>query len=183
MKTDRKKKQAMARNAELLRKYPFLKPVLADESDYDGTWTMLDFVCLGWQGIFLEACDEISSCLEKAGIDPSGARFYDVKEKYGMLRADFSPCVDGITEILSRLEERSLLYCPSCGKPTKYVTKGYVWYLCEDCAKKAKLDKEPLTAADIPYYTIYESGGNGDAKAKKTRKPAYYQREFEKQWI
>lgn len=183
MDTDENKEQTRARNAELLRKYPFLKPVIADGSDYDGSWTMLDFVCLGWQGIFLEACDEISSYLEKAGIDPSEAHFYDAKEKYGILRVEFSPYDAGIAEILSRLEERSLLYCPSCGKPTKYVTKGIVLYVCEDCAKKVKLDKEPLTAADIPYYTIYESGGNGDAKAKKTRKPAYYQREFEKQWI
>lgn len=184
MEEEKTKEQRIADNAKLLERYPILRPPFPEgDEGYEGDWTMLDLVCLGWQKIFLEACDEIMEHLKEDGTNIKDAHFYDVKEKYGILRAEFYPSDDEIDEIVSRLEERSMLFCPSCGKPTKYVTKGYVLYVCEDCAKEVKMEKQPLTAADIPYYTIYESGGNGDAEAKKTRKPAYYQREFEKQWI
>lgn len=50
-----------------------------------------------------------------------------------------------------------MCYCINCGKPVRYVTRGWVSYICEECAKK-ELSKEALSEyrvrlRDIPQWS------------------------------
>ena len=31
-------------------------------------------------------------------------------------------------------------YCIHCGKPTKWVTRGWITYICDECAHKTRRD-------------------------------------------
>jgi len=161
-------------NKKITEKYPFLKP---RSEDYDYTWTELDLVCLGWQGIFLEACDLILQHLKEVNVDPEEFEFFDIKEKYGELRISTGGyCDKEIDRIISDLEVRSLLYCPSCGKPSKCVSKGYILFLCPECAAQCKLSYDWLTNKDRPIIKEY----NNDGTFKE--KPTKYDAEFLAQW-
>ena len=185
---DESKKQRaeeIKRNKELLKKYPILKPRLVNANDvgakYDYSYTELDFVCIGWQKMFLETCDEIMAHIKEIGMDPKEFWFYDIKEKWGQLRISVGGYSDeAIDDILNRCEIRSMLYCPHCGKPTKYVTSGYVLYLCPDCVKEARLNGELLTEKDVPYYTEYRYDDKGNYT--KEIKRSAYDAQFRAQW-
>lgn len=176
--------EAIEKNKALLREYPFLKPYGADtweDDPYDYSWTMLDLVCLGWQKMFLEYCSKIKEELTKANVPLDQFYFCDIKEKWGSLRVSVGgPCPDEVDKLVEAMETDSLLYCPSCGKPSKVVTSGYILYICEDCAKEAKLNHRPLTAEDIPYYTYYKTDENGNET--KERREVPHRELFLAQW-
>lgn len=170
----------IAKNKALVGEYPFLKPAFMDEEmekEYDYSWTEADLVCTGWRAMFMDLCEEIKRHLVEKGVDPSEFHFYDIKEKWGLLRLEACGYVDAeIDEMLSDAEFRSLLFCPSCGKPSKYVTRGYVLYVCPDCLAQSNLVGYPLTEDDVPYTTIY--GENNE----KTIKRSKYDDQFRAQW-
>lgn len=176
---DDKQKQ-IAENKALIEKYPFLKPQFCDEKfekEYDYSWTELDFVCIGWHKMFLELCEDIKQHLLAKNVPLTDFHFADIKEKWGTLRIEAYGAVDDeLYDMLYEAEIRSMLFCPHCGKPTKYVTKGYVLYMCPECVKKSKLNGELLTENDVPYTTIY--GDNNE----KTIKRSKYDAEFRAQW-
>jgi len=58
-----------------------------------------------------------------------------IKEKYGTLRL-YASATEEIENVLSKYEYLSRFYCINCGKPTKYITHGWIEYLCEDCFRK-----------------------------------------------
>lgn len=179
----KEKRQIIEKNKELLKRYPILTPSVYFHGgmDYDYTYTELDFVCIGWQKMFLEMCDEIQSHLKEVGVPFQEFWFYDIKEKWGGLRVQAGGYSDdAIESLLSDAETRSLLFCPHCGKPTKYVTHGYVLYLCEDCFKEAKLNGEPLTADDAPVFREWSYDKEG--KVTTSVKPSRYDADFRSQW-
>ena len=175
------KADKIAQNKALLEKYPILKPYYTTRPDadpYDYELTDLDCVYEGWKGIFLEACDEIMAHLKEIGEDLKKFHFFDIKEKYGSLRVDTAGYSDKvIDDILWNLEQRSMLYCPNCGAPSKCVTQGYVLYLCPECAKKSELKFDWLTKDDVPVVTVY----NFETK-EKTTKASKYDAQFRLQW-
>ena len=61
-------------------------------------------------------------------------RWNDIKEKWGGLRL-YASATSEIEHVLEKYELLSIGYCERCGKPARYVTHGYVEYLCEDCFK------------------------------------------------
>jgi hypothetical protein len=168
-------------NKALLERYPILKPYYTTRSDtdpYDYELTDLDCVYEGWKGIFLEACDEIMAHLKEIGEDPKEFHFFDIKEKYGSLRVNTAGYSDNvINDILWNLEQRSMLYCPNCGAPSKCVTQGYVLYLCPECAKKSELKFDWLTKDDVPVISEYNLKTGLTAK-----KPSKYDEQFRLQW-
>ena len=172
------KERTPSENKALVKEYPFLRPNIPEE-EYDWSWTMLDLVCVGWQRLFLDVCAEIKQHMldEKMPLDE--AYFWDIKEKYGTLRTEFAGGDAAISDMLMDLEIRSMLVCPQCGKRTKYISRGYILYLCPDCAKEVHMDCDVLTPNDIPVLHKYIRDENG----KTTELKEYpHKEEFEAQW-
>lgn len=130
-----------ARNKKLIKNYPFLmvRNVWTGEpgeNPYQFTW--LDQLPDGWRKAFgLNLCEELKQELLKYNY-LDDYRLCQVKQKYGTLRwyDNGFPSGSAIPEIINKYEDFSMCYCPVCGKPTKYYTKGWISYLCEDCTKK-----------------------------------------------
>ena len=178
------KTEQIEKNKALLQEYPFLKPYGADrweDDPYDYSWTMLDLVCLGWQKMFLEYCGKIKEKLIEANIPLDHFYFSEIKEKWGNLNVyPGGEYTKEVGDLVQTMETDSLLYCPSCGKPSKEITQGYILYVCEDCAKESKMKHRPLTADDIPYYTYYIKDENGNEK--KERRDVPHREIFLSQW-
>lgn len=154
------------KNKQLIKEHPVLRPfplVLAELGDksqttvdflrtYDYSYTTLDDFLPGWQKLGLQMATELEEYLNKVG-HLKEYYLFDVKEKWGMLRITEGGYSDDETQrIVEDYEIRSLLFCPYCGKPTKYITSGYILYLCDDCIKKPELGLtyRKLTPEDRP---------------------------------
>ena len=119
--------------------------------------TKLDLMPHGWRKAFGEQmCEEIKQALLKNGRKSLYSYVIsDIKEKYGSLRwYDYSAPKE-VHDIIDKYECQSMCYCINCGKPVRYITKGWIEYLCEDCAKKTikpeYLDECRVTEEDIPH--------------------------------
>jgi hypothetical protein len=145
-------------NKKLCAKYPFLAwygdPLYTGyteegEPDYSFTWE--DELPEGWRKAFCpKMWDELKEILEKHNyLDKF--RFVQIKEKWGALRIydNGAPeeVYDEIEDWEAKYEKLSEEVCINCGKPSKYVTLGWITFVCEDCAKESKscvIDKEDL---------------------------------------
>lgn len=156
--------------------------------------TKLDWMPDGWRKVFGEQmCEEIKQelirCSKIMNVNKSillnSYNITDIKEKYGTLRwyDTGEPIMGKINEIVDKYERLSMCYCINCGKPVRYRTKGWIEYLCEDCAKKTikseYLDECRLTEKDIPRYYTYDSDGNREADYKVILDPNV---DFKKLW-
>lgn len=186
MTQEEKTKELIELNRPLIEAHPFLVPLWAREpdSDYDGSFTIKDLAPKGWGDLIVDMCSEIEAYAKESGLDVTQMGVYDIKEKYGELRIEAGgPQFDAkCQDIVDSYCEKSLLVCPSCGKPTKYITSGYVLYLCPECAKQTKLPSRPLTAEDVPYYTYYEYDEETHDQTKKYTRPTHHDAVFRAQW-
>lgn len=149
---------SIQKNKELTIKYPFLIPrnVFSDEvfENYNYAYTLLNSMPIGWLNTFGEPmCEEIKNELIKIN-KLNDFRIEDIKEKYGTLRIETNFTTEGLEKIFKKYEELSMLTCIHCGRPTKYITKDWINYICEECAKK-HTSCEKLTSNDIPSYVTY----------------------------
>ena len=149
------KEEEIKKNRELVEKYPFLlfdyDPLWAmkfpEESIYDRTW--LDDIDNGWRKAFGEDfCNELFDALINADY-LDDFHFLQIKEKFGALRLYFNgwPATehgDKIIEVVSKYEELSKYICGYCGKPARYITKGWIYPLCEDCIKEVNGGYVPI---------------------------------------
>ena len=132
------------KNYFFCKKYPFwkLKNVWTNEfMGYEYTW--YDEIPQGWRKAFGKQLSDEILAAGKSYLKEHKDKTWDdvihweqIKEKFGELRL-YASAIDGIDKILTRYELLSRCYCEDCGKPARYVTNGYVVYMCEDCAKKA----------------------------------------------
>ena len=168
------------KNKKLIKKYPFLsywkskydeghpgKDAAYDEKldfkfhRYDSTF--LDDMPEAWKKAFgIKMCDEIKAELVKYNF-LNDYTVVQVKEKYGTLRwyDGGTPKDSKIDDIISKYEDYSMSICIKCGKPSGYMTDGWISYQCADCLKKdgytdEDLAKCRLTWKDIPKRTRYE---------------------------
>lgn len=133
------------KNKKLLSKYPWLWPYdlnlePVSLNDYDYSWTILDELPYGWVESFgTQMCEEIQKILKKHHCT-SKFRILQAKEKFGALRIYFNgvtaKCNNEIREILRKYEELSSKTCYICGKPAKWISRGWICPYCDDCAKK-----------------------------------------------
>lgn len=131
-------------NYILVKKYPFLRPqtgwsVSMDyhkpgyKYHYEKTW--LDTVPIGWKKLTIELCDKLKQIIEEDHI--TDYVILQTKEKWGVLCWYYEGGNDRIRKVTSEYEQKSQNVCIRCGKsPTKYVTRGWVTHICEDCAKR-----------------------------------------------
>ncbi len=133
-------------NKKLCDKYPFLAwygdPLYKGYSEEKGPnykFTWEDEVPEGWRKAFCpQMWDELKAILEKADyVDKF--RFTQIKEKYGQLDIYYGCHPESISDELTEWEIKYLRlsrqFCIHCGKPTKYMTLGWITFVCEDCAK------------------------------------------------
>lgn len=146
-------------NKQLCERFPFLKwygdPLYLGYSenttDYSFTWE--DEIPSGWRKAFCpQMWEELKSILEKADyVDKF--RFAQIKEKYGTLRLYHDGVPEEIFEEIcaweSKYDRLSENVCIHCGKPAKYMTLGWITFICEECAQKHKqscIKKEDIEA-------------------------------------
>lgn len=145
-------------NKKLCAKYPFLAwygdPLYTGyteegEPDYSFTWE--DELPEGWRKAFCpKMWDELKEILERHNY-LNKFRFTQIKEKWGALRIYDSgapeEAYDEIEDWEAKYEKLSEEVCINCGKPSKYMTLGWITFVCEGCAKENKscvIDKEDM---------------------------------------
>ena len=180
-------------------KYPFWKSRNVWTGKFCGySSTFYDWLPDGWRKAFGK---ELSRDIKKAGkLSRKRLKKYlswkhmlswhDIKSKYGTLRLSAS-ATEEIQDVLHRYEILSMGYCWKCGKPARYVTSGWVEYLCEDCFKSRlvfgnrdcnqslnqELKDQRLTIDDIPKIYEYKNGESCNIDIK-----AQYNIDFEDLW-
>ena len=151
-------------NKALIAKFPWLWPsdwnwakIPAEEYDY--SWTTLDEIPEGWKKDFGEQmCEEIQSVLEKHGcVDEF--HIEQAKEKYGSLRIYFAglpkECHDEVRNVINKYEHISARTCCECGKPAKFITKGWICPYCADCAASIcqnRMQKDPNVKVEELFW-------------------------------
>lgn len=102
------------------------------------SYTELDNMPSGWRKAFgLQMCQEIKEALLKVGGRKAlrQYRIMDIKEKYGTLRWYDSGAPEEVYKIVAKYEGISFETCIDCGKPAKYISRGWICPYCEDCVK------------------------------------------------
>jgi len=103
------------------------------------TYTELDAMDKGWRKAFgVKMCEEIKQALLKSGgrKDLYKYRIMQIKEKWGGLRWYDAWSTHEIMKIISKYEGISYRTCIECGKPAKWVSKGWICPYCDDCKEK-----------------------------------------------
>ena len=144
-------------------RYPFYKSrnVWSDKFlGYSCTW--YDAIPEGWRIAFgKQLSKELRAALKKDKLLRT-FRFMDIKEKWGELCLYNNGVRDNTDRVITKYEKLSTAYCINCGKPVRYITQGYILYICEDCANKKILGKRPesrrLTIDDVPETYVYTKG-------------------------
>ena len=134
--------------------YPFWAIIDYDTGkpfDYKFTW--YDDIPMGWRKAFGK---QLSKDLKKALIksrDLYNFKFTQIKEKYGTLCLYNNGCTKEVSDIIQYYEDLSMCYCINCGKPSRWVTEGWISYLCDNCAQKIAAEgRRRIDVDDIPTW-------------------------------
>lgn len=138
------------------KRWPFLR------ISRNCTWD--DQLFKGWRIAFGECMwDEIQSVLAKNG-KLATMQIFDVKEKWGELRVDFTcdnSLFDKIDKIIYKYTVLSRHICITCGKPdVGQTTHGWIEPICEDCYKKSFSRDEGVTEEETCNYYQQEISEN-----------------------
>lgn len=123
------------------------------------SYTLLDCMPTGWRKAFgIEMCKDIKQTL----LDNGGRkalrkyRVIDIKEKFGGLRWYDNGESKVLFAIINYYENLSYTICIKCGKPAKYVSKGWISPYCEDCSinkdEYVSLAEEDAWDKALGYY-------------------------------
>lgn len=63
-------------------------------------------------------------------------RITQIKEKWGSFQLYCYKASEDVYKIIDKYENLSWDYCIHCGKPAKYISKGWISPYCEDCINK-----------------------------------------------
>jgi len=152
------------KNKALLERYPFLLPrnvwTYEVPTDYDYTYIEGDYEFpQGWHNLFLQMCEDIRQPLIEAN-QLDKFRFTELKEKYGQLRIYTGETTDEILTIIEKYEYVSQFVCCHCGKPAKYMSRGYICPYCEGCIKKERYHYQDIKFNPIMKITQFSTEGS-----------------------
>lgn len=186
------------KNFFFLLKYPFYREYNRWTGKFMGyKYTEYDSIPNGWQIAFGK---QLSEDIKKAGKESRKRLkkhlswrkmlyWEQIKEKWGELCL-YASATTEIRAVLDRYEMMSSCYCIECGKPARYMTRGWIEYYCEKCFEEnfkhfkysetlEDLKKKcRLTKNDIPTFTFYD---NSDKSIKVDLKKEY-EIDFEELW-
>ena len=155
-------------NAIYFIRYPFLQPrnVWTGKKYWD--WNEFYNIPRGWYKAFGK---QLRNDLRKALIEDGilhDFHFTQIKEKWGKLCLYNNGTGPASDYVINHYQELSKCYCINCGKPVRYVTSGYVEYVCEECFDKfSNTDRDDyeeyklscrLTRNDISHWVSIEDG-------------------------
>lgn len=137
-------------NKMLLEKYPWLRirnrwtGELIEEDPFFYS-NELDCLEEGWRIAFgLDLCRDLDTALRKLSKENYDSfRITQIKEKYGTLRFYTNFTTDEISDVINKYIKKSMEYCLFCGKPVSCISRGWIYYLCDDCGKR--YDAVPLS--------------------------------------
>lgn len=102
-------------------------------------FTEYDYISEGWRKAFgKQLLKDIKKAYKLDKKDypklkyKTALHWLQIKSKYGTLRL-YADATQRIREVLLKYEALSSSYCEVCGNPSKYVTDGWIEFLCEDC--------------------------------------------------
>ena len=105
--------------------------------NYNSTW--YDDIPKGWRIAFGKELSKEIKRVGKAYLKEHKDKKWEdilcweqIKEKWGELCL-YASAIEEIMKILEKYEIMSIGYCISCGKPSRYITKGWITFQCEDC--------------------------------------------------
>ncbi len=145
----------MNRNLKhILKEYPFLE--ISKEATKEGiTW--LDSIDSGWLAAFgNDFCEELKEAIKKDDCERE-FMIVEIKEKFGFMNV-YVMCAGEYTyDVISKYEELSKYICGHCGQTADYVTLGWYYPICKDCADSADYGGR--------YTTVEEFYGFEDREA------------------
>jgi hypothetical protein len=86
----------------------------------------------GWMPLIYEFLQKLEDLYRENGADVNELIFYQIKEKYGGLVIYLGNYIDGVSDLVTEYEYKSLHICEICGESGKLSARGG-WYktLCE----------------------------------------------------
>ena len=117
-------------------------------------YTELDAMPNGWRKCFgIQMCKEIKQALLRDGRKVlKNYRIEQIKEKFGGLRWYDEHFNDEVASIVKKYEYISERTCSVCGRPAKYLTRGWIEPYCEKCVPEKQKDSAQRYLSDIPFY-------------------------------
>ena len=145
------------KNIILCIKYPFLRPrnvwTGKKTPKWFGSYTILDEMPAGWrEKIGLPLCKELKAELKRSKL-LKHYQVLQVKEKYGVLCWYDTQNTEEGYNIIHKYEKKSAEVCIHCGNAAEYVSRGWIAYLCKNCAiKNYEATKKYLNDIDLDSY-------------------------------
>ena len=153
-------------------RYPFLRIPKWGTYDWDtdsyAEWLSVDegsyyysFPRGWWIGFGEKMCEELRDALLKYGGNTllHSVNISELKEKWGNLVFEMSiptyieldkKAYDEIGRIIAKYERLSGGVCYECGKPARWISKGYILPYCTECKEKQKHGTfEPIIMAGV----------------------------------
>lgn len=147
-------------NKKLCDKYPWLIPTNRWTGRRVENWdkyeyTELDHMPEGWRINFGEQmCEEINNeLLTWSQKDRDNFRILDIKEKWAFLHFYTNYGTEKLYQIINKYEEASKKICLYCGKPARWITRGWYMPLCDECARNGY--ENNLWKADFKFEDEY----------------------------
>ncbi len=148
------------RNFFFCLKYPFWRSrnVWTGKYSKDYRFTWYDDIEDGWKKAFgKELSQDIKAAFKEDKKDNPKLKWKDalyweqIKEKWGSLCL-YCSASPNIRKVIEHYEDISGKYCFRCGKPAKYISKGYILPYCNDCfeARFKDIKKQMAQAKNKP---------------------------------
>ena len=136
----------MMTNEELINRYPWLTPRnrFTDQpyKNEEYLYTELDNMPDGWRKAFGEQmCEEMNDeMLTWPKKEYDGFRITQIKEKWGALRVYVNYGSEKLYDIIAKYTTTSRVTCLQCGRPARWISRGWIAPWCDDCAVKRLKD-------------------------------------------
>ena len=128
-------------NKELCDKYPWLIPTNRWTGRRIDGWekyeySEFDSIPRGWRIAFgEEMIKELDEEMQTwTAAERENFRITDIKEKWGHLCLYTNGESEKFREIVSKYTQRSKRICIHCGRPARWITRGWYMPLCDICA-------------------------------------------------
>jgi len=129
-------------NKELCDKYPWLIPTNRwtgeRVKDFNYEFTELDDMPRGWRIAFgeqiIEELDEEMQTWSAA--ERENFRITQIKEKWGHLCFYTNGESEKFREIIGKYSVTSRVTCIYCGKPGRWISRGWISPFCDECARE-----------------------------------------------
>ena len=147
------------KNRRLLHYYPWLEPMdwyghrvsITEMVDSGEILTAWNDMPLGWRKAFgWEMLRELAAVINEDKLEQF--TILQIKEKFGSLRFYASGGNEKTHEIIAKYEELSYKICVECGKPAKWISKGWICPYCDECRQKIVEEETPKFVSIEEFY-------------------------------